>query len=220
VRTQAVELPVASPPADPRHSSLVRRARLLAAAGLAWHAVEAAVALAAGAAAGSIALIGFGADSVVEGAAGGVVLWRFASRRRASPHAERRAQQLVAASFLALAIYVAVEAVRTLLGAHHPEASVPGIALAAVTLVVMPPLAAAKERVGRRLGSAATASEGRQNLLCAYLSVALLVGLVGNAALGWWWLDPAAALVVAAVALREGRAAWRGDACDCCAPPA
>jgi divalent metal cation (Fe/Co/Zn/Cd) transporter len=218
----AVELPLAPAGAEPRPSvdraRLVRRARGLAWAGLAWHAVEAAVALAAGAAAGSIALIGFGADSVVEGAAGVVVLWRFGAARNASPGAERRAQQLIAASFAALAVYVTVEALRALAGAEHPGASAVGIGLAAVTLAVMPPLAAAKGRVGRRLGSAATASEGRQNLLCAYLSAALLVGLVGNAALGWWWLDPTAALVIAAAAAREGRDAWRGRACDCCAP--
>ena len=174
--------------------------------------------LLAGLAAGSIALVGFGADSVVEGAAGVVVLWRFSARREASEAAERRAQRLIGASFFAIAIYVGVEAVRTLVAGDHPESSWVGIGLALVTLATMPPLAAAKARVGEKLNSAATRSEGRQNLLCAYLSAALLVGLVANAALGWWWADPAAALVIAVAAVDEGRDAWRGEGCadDCC----
>jgi divalent metal cation (Fe/Co/Zn/Cd) transporter len=189
---------------------LVRRARLLAWAGLAWHGVEAAVAIAAGVAASSVALVGFGADSLVEAVAGVVVLWRFAAARAASDEAERRAQQLIGASFLLIAAYVGVEAVRSMLGGDAPEPSGVGIGLAVITLLAMPPLAAAKARLGERLGSVATGSEGRQNLLCAYLSAALLTGLVANAALGWWWADPVAALVVAGVAVREGRAAWRG----------
>jgi divalent metal cation (Fe/Co/Zn/Cd) transporter len=179
--------------------------------------VEFGIALAAGLAAGSIALVGFGADSLIEAAAGGVVVWRFAGSRAPSPRAERRAQRLIGASFWLLAAFVAVEAVRAMVGGDHAETSWVGIGLAAVTLVLMPPLAAAKASVGRRIGSAATRSEGRQNLLCAYLSAALLVGLVGNAALGAWWLDPLVALVIAGVAVREGRDAWRGDGCDCCA---
>jgi divalent metal cation (Fe/Co/Zn/Cd) transporter len=171
------------------------------------------VALAAGLAAGSIALIGFGADSMVEGAAGAVVLWRFSERQAESQTAERRAQQLIAAAFFAIAAYVAIDSLRTLAIADHPDVSWVGIGLAAVTLAVMPSLAAAKARVGERLGSSATKSEGRQNLLCAYLSAGLLVGLGANAILGWWWADPAAALLIAAVAVNEGREAWRGEAC-------
>jgi divalent metal cation (Fe/Co/Zn/Cd) transporter len=196
----------------------VRRARRLANLGLLWHGVEAAVAIAAGLAAGSIALVGFGADSLVEAVAGVVVLWRLAAARVTSEAAERRAQRLIGASFYLLAAYVGVEAVRSLAAGHHPATSVVGIGLAAVTLVAMPPLAVAKGRVGAALGSAATASEGRQNLLCAYLSAGLLVGLGANALLGWWWADPATALVIAAVAVREGRAAWRGEDA-CCATP-
>jgi divalent metal cation (Fe/Co/Zn/Cd) transporter len=205
--------PIASAPARPR---LVRRARALAWISLGWHVLELAVALVAGLAAGSIALVGFGADSLIEAGAGGVVLWRFAGARAPSAVAERRAQRLIGASFWLLAAFVAVEAIRTLAGGHHPDVSWVGIGLAAVTLATMPPLAAAKARVGHALGSAATRSEGRQNLLCAYLSVALLVGLLGNALLGAWWLDPVAALVIAGVAAREGRDAWRGEGCDCC----
>jgi divalent metal cation (Fe/Co/Zn/Cd) transporter len=213
-----IELPVApSSPAPPRREALVRRARLLAWAGLAWHALEAAIALFAGVAAGSIALVGFGADSLIEATAGVVVVWRFAGARASSERAERQAQRLIAASFVALAAYVGVVSILALARGDHPGVSWPGIGLAAVTVVLMPGLALAKARVGEELGSSATKSEGRQNLVCAYLSVALLVGLGANALWGVWWADPVAALVVAAVALREARASWRGDAC--CASP-
>jgi divalent metal cation (Fe/Co/Zn/Cd) transporter len=196
---------------------LERRARALAWLGLAWHAAEFVVAVVAGVAAGSIALIGFGVDSLIEALAGLVVLWLFTGRRLASATAERRAQQLIALSFFVLAAYVAVESVRTLVAADRPEVSWVGIGLAAVTLVVMPPLAVAKRRVGRSLGSAATVQEAEQTQLCAYLSVALLVGLGANALAGWWWADPLAALVIAAVATHEGVESWRGDACcDTC----
>jgi divalent metal cation (Fe/Co/Zn/Cd) transporter len=193
---------------------LVRRARRLAAGGIAWHLVEFAVALAAGIAAGSIALVGFGIDSLVETAAGAVVLWRFASR---SEMAERRAQQLIAASFFLLAVYVSVESLRSLIGGHEPEKSWLGIGLAAVTAITMPVLARAKRRVGEQLASPATVKEAAQNTLCACLSVALLAGLGANALLGWWWGDPAAALAIAAVAAREGIQTWRGEGCcDAC----
>jgi divalent metal cation (Fe/Co/Zn/Cd) transporter len=195
----------------------VHRARWLARIGLGWHLVEAAVALAAGVVAGSVALVGFGADSLIEAAAGVVVLWLMDGARSSSPRAERRAQQLIAASFLVLAAYVGVESVRDLVGGHHPDASWVGIGLSVVTLATMPPLAVAKRRVGLRLGSSATTSESRQTMLCAYLSAALLVGLLANAALGWWWADPLVALVIVAIALREAREAWRGESCSCCA---
>ena len=163
--------------------------------------------------------MGFGADSLIESVAGFVLLWRFAASRAASESSERRAQQVIAVSFFVLAAYVGFEAVRNLAGGDHPDASAVGIALSAFTLLTMPPLAIAKARVGERLGSSATKSEGRQNMLCAYLSAALLVGLSANAVLDWWWADPATALVIAAVALREGREAWRGESC-CSAPVA
>ena len=176
--------------------------------------IEPGIAVAAGIAASSIALIGFGADSVVESVAGIVLLWRFAGNRQASEDAERRAYHLIAVSFWAIAAWVGIEAVRQLIAGSHPEVSWVGIGLAGVTLVTMPPLAIAKGRVAEQLHSAATRAEGRQNMLCAYLSGALLVGLGANAAAGWWWADPVAALVIAAVAVREGRVAWRGE--DCC----
>ncbi|MEO7197557.1 MAG: cation transporter, partial [Solirubrobacterales bacterium] len=166
--------PVTTPGDDrPR---LIRRAKLLAWIGLGWHGIEAAVAIGAGILAGSIALVGFGADSLIEAVAGLVLLWRFAASRAASDDAERRAQKLIAVSFYVIAAYVGVEAIRSLAGGEHPDVSYIGIVLSAVTLATMPPLAIAKARVGEQLGSAATKSEGRQNMLCAYLSAALLVG--------------------------------------------
>jgi divalent metal cation (Fe/Co/Zn/Cd) transporter len=206
-------LPLIPPEAISERLRLVRRAKLLAWLGLGWHGIEAAIAITAGLVAGSIALVGFGADSLIESVAGVVLLWRFAEARASSDVAERRAQRLIAVSFFVLAAYITAEAARTLAGAHHPGVSYVGIGLAVVTLVTMPPLAIAKARVGDRLSSSATKSEGRQNMVCAYLSGALLVGLGANAVAGWWWADPLTALVIAAVAVREGRESWRGDAC-------
>jgi divalent metal cation (Fe/Co/Zn/Cd) transporter len=196
--------------------ALVRRAKLLAWLGVGWHGIEAGVAVGAGIVAGSIALVGFGADSLVESFAGFALLWRFGASRASSELAERRAQRLIGASFFVIAAYVAIEAIRTLTAGNHPEVSYVGIGLAAVTLATMPPLAAAKARVGEKLGSSATKSEGRQNALCAYLSAALLVGLGANALFGLWWADPATALLIAGVAVNEGREAWAGNACDDC----
>jgi divalent metal cation (Fe/Co/Zn/Cd) transporter len=194
-------------------ASLVRRARLLAWGGNAWHFVEFAIAVTAGVAASSIALIGFGFDSLIESLAGFIIVWRFGVRRRDSEAAERRAQQLVAVSFFILAAYVGIESVRTFFGSHHPETSWVGIGLAAFTAPTMPLLARAKQRVGHSLGSSATVGEAQQNMICAYLSVALLVGLGANALMGWWWADPGAALVIAGVAFSEGRESWRGEGC-------
>ena len=203
--------------AAPGRAQLVARAKLLAWGGIAWHVVEFAIALGAGVAAGSIALIGFGADSLIEAMAGVVVLWLFTGSRAGSRAAERRAQQLVSLSFYLLAAYVGFESVRTLVDGHHPETSWVGIGLAAFTAPTMPLLALAKRRVGRDLGSSATVKEASQTQLCAYLSIALLAGLLANALAEWWWADPAAALVIAAFAAHEGREAWRGEGCrDCC----
>jgi divalent metal cation (Fe/Co/Zn/Cd) transporter len=206
---------------DPARQQLHARARLLARAGLAWHAIEAAVAIAAGALASSIALIAFGADSLIEALAGIIVIWRFSAARADSEHAERRAQQLIAITFWMLAAYVTVEATLTLVNGDHPASSPVGIGLSIITLIAMPLLARAKATVASQLGSSAGHSESRQNLLCAYLSAALLIGLTLNAAFGWWWADPTAALLIAAVAAREGRESWRGESCcttdGCCA---
>jgi divalent metal cation (Fe/Co/Zn/Cd) transporter len=209
--------PLVQPVAPRERQRLVRQAKLLAWGGIAYHFVEFAVALAAGIAAGSIALIGFGADSLIEALAGFVVLWLFTGRRVGSHTAERRAQQLIAASFFVLAAYVGVESVRSLIAGHEPDASWLGIGLAAFTTTTMPLLALVKRRVGNKLHSAATVKEAAQTQLCAYLSVALLIGLLANALAGWWWADPAAALVIAAVAAKEGRESWQGEGCrDAC----
>jgi divalent metal cation (Fe/Co/Zn/Cd) transporter len=224
----ALELPVIQSTPSPQRpherdatrERLHARARLLARGGLVWHGLEAAVAIAAGAVAGSIALIAFGADSLIEALAAIIVLWRFNAARADSETAERRAQQLIAITFWLLAAYVTVEATITLANGEHPASSPVGIGLAIVTLIAMPLLANAKANVAHQLNSHAGHSESRQNMLCAYLSAALLVGLTLNAALGWWWADPAAALIIAAVAAREGRDSWRGENCctadGCC----
>ena len=198
---------------SPDYLRLTRRAKLLSWASLGYMAVEGIVAIVAGIVAGSIALIGFGIDSAIEGFASVVIVWRFTGSRTLSEAAERRAQRLVAIQFFILAPYVGVEAIRALVNGSHPDESMVGIALAASSVLVMPYLGRAKQRIGSRIGSSATASEGKQNLLCAYLGAALLVGLLGNALFGAWWLDPVVALLIAYVAVQEGREAWRGDAC-------
>ena len=199
-----------------KRARLVRRARLLAWGGNAWHFVEFGIAVGAGIVAGSIALVGFGVDSLIESLAGFIIIWRFASRRSLSETAERRAQQLIAASYAILVVYIVVEATRSLVGGEQPGVSWVGVGLAAFTAATMPLLARAKRRVGRQLGSAATVAEAQQNQICAYLSIALLAGLLANALAGWWWADPVAALVIAALAGREGWESWKGESCECC----
>lgn len=198
---------------SPAYLREARKAKWLSWASLGYMAAEGAVAIIAGLAAGSIALIGFGIDSAIEGFASVVIVWRFTGWRTLSHAAEDRAQKLVAIQFFILAPYVAYESVMALADAHHAEESIVGIALAASSLVVMPWLGWAKQRIGTRIGSSATASEGKQNLLCAYLAAAVLIGLLGNALVGAWWLDPIVGLLIAGVAIQEGREAWRGEAC-------
>ena len=212
-----VELQRRLPSTPPKErAALERRAKLLAWSGNSWHVVEFTIALGAGIAAGSVALVGFGLDSLIEVGAAGVVIWLFSGGRGSSHVAERRAQQLVAASYALLVAYIAVAAVRDLLGSQHAATSWLGIGLAAFTAPTMPLLARAKRSVGHRLNSAATVSEAGQNMLCAYLSIALLAGLLLNALAGWWWADPVAALAIAAIAAKEGLESWRGESCDCC----
>jgi divalent metal cation (Fe/Co/Zn/Cd) transporter len=199
-----------------RQTILRRRIRQLVAATITYNVIEAGVALTAGTIASSIALIGFGLDSVIEVASAAAVAWQFAGPD--PQHRERTALRVIAWSFFALAAYVTGEAVRTLLGAAEAERSTVGIVLVAVSVVVMPFLSLAQRRAGRELGSASAVADSKQTLLCTYLSAAVLAGLVLNAALGWWWADPIAALVLAVLALREGREAWRGDLC--CGLPA
>jgi divalent metal cation (Fe/Co/Zn/Cd) transporter len=215
--TQTIPLTRIQTVSAPDRARLERQARFLAWGGIGYHFIEFAVALSAGIAAGSIALIGFGADSFIEALAGFVVLWLFTGLRIGSDSAERSAQRLIAVSFFILAAYVGVESIRSLLGGHEPAASWLGIGLAAFTAPTMPLLAHVKRRLGQKLNSAATVKEASQTQLCAYLSIALLIGLLANALAGWWWADPAAALVIAAVAIREGRESWRGEGCcDSC----
>ena len=190
-----------------------RRAKWLSWASLGYMTIEGLVAVVAGIVAGSIALIGFGIDSAIEGFASVVIVWRFTGWRTLSEAAEDRAQKLVAIQFFILAPYVGIEAARALINGSHADESIVGIALAASSVIVMPWLGRAKQRIGSLIGSSATASEGKQNMLCAYLAGALLIGLVGNALFGAWWLDPLVALFIAYVAVKEGREAWRGDAC-------
>lgn len=226
--TPAVELPtvdaapLAPPPAATitreRYERLVGRVKLLSWLSLAWMTIEGAVAIAAGIVAGSVALIGFGLDSAIEGLASVIIIWRFTGSRTFSQGAEQRAQKLVAVQFFLLAPYVGFESIRALVGGEHADVSHVGIALAIGSVILMPILGIAKQRLANQLGSAATAGEGRQNMLCAYLAGALLIGLLGNAVAGAWWLDPSVGLLIAAVALREGIEAWHGEGCCVSSP--
>jgi divalent metal cation (Fe/Co/Zn/Cd) transporter len=194
-----------------RRRALTRRVRLLVGATITYNVVEAVIAISAGTIASSTALIGFGLDSVVEVASATAVAWQFSAKDHEAR--ERVTLRVIALSFFALALYVSVESVRALLGAQAADHSTIGITLAAVSLVVMPFLSHAQRKVGRELGSTSAVADSKQTLLCTYLSAVLLVGLILNSALGWWWADPLAALVIAAVAVKEGREAWRGDHC-------
>jgi divalent metal cation (Fe/Co/Zn/Cd) transporter len=205
-------------PAPDRRAQLARRIRLLVAATITYNVIEAIVALTAGTLASSTALIGFGLDSVIEVSSAAAVAWQFSAADHAVRDArEKTALRIIALSFFALAAYVTVDSVRALTGTGEAQHSTPGIVLAALSLAVMPFLSAAQRRAGRELGSASAVADSQQTLLCTYLSAVLLVGLLANSLLGWSWADPIAALVIAAVAVKEGRAAWRGD--HCCAVP-
>jgi divalent metal cation (Fe/Co/Zn/Cd) transporter len=195
---------------EERHR-LSRRARLLAGASVTYNLVECVIAVSAGLAASSVALVGFGLDSLVEVSSGLIILWQFSHHLPESR--ERIAQRLMALSFFALAAYVTVESVRGLAFGADPDTSLVGIGLAIASLMIMPFLSWAQRRTGRALGSGAVIADSTQTLLCTYLSAVLLVGLLLNATLGWSWADPLAALVIAAVALKEGRDAWRGEGC-------
>ena len=194
-------------------SRFEKRAVRLAWATIVWNVVEAVVAIAAGTAASSIALIGFGLDSTVEVMSAVVIVWQF---RGLAEDRERRALKLIAVSFFALAAYVGVQAIIDLLRRSEPKSSTVGIGLAIASLIVMPMLARAKRRNGNAMGSATVVADSNQTKLCAYLSAILLAGLILNATAGWWWADPLAALAIAGLAVNEGREAWRGETCDDC----
>ena len=192
---------------------LGRRAQQLAAASAGYNLIEAAVAVSAGTVAGSVALVGFGLDSLIEVSSGLIILWQF--RHPVPESRERQALRLIGGCFLVLAAYITAESVRSLAGAGEPAASPAGIALAALSLLIMPVLSLAQRRTGRALGSGSVVADSAQTLLCTYLSAVLLAGLLLDGLLGWGWADPAAGLVIAAVAAREGVTAWRGRNCGC-----
>ncbi|GAC1376565.1 MAG: cation transporter [Pseudarthrobacter sp.] len=191
-----------------------RTVRLLSWFSLVWMVLEGALGLIAGGAAGSVSLIGWALSSAVEGLASIIVIWRFTGSRILSETAEGRAQKAVAISFWLLAPYIGIQSVIDLATGHRSENSLLGIALTAASLIIMPVLGIAKHRLGTRLNSGATAGEGTQNLLCAATAAAVLIGLAGNALFGAWWLDPVIGLIIAGVAVKEGREAWEGE--DCC----
>ncbi|MDP9903620.1 cation transporter [Arthrobacter bambusae] len=191
-----------------------RTVRLLSWFSLVWMVLEGALGLLAGGTAGSVSLIGWALSSAVEGLASIIVIWRFTGSRTLSESAEGRAQKAVAISFWLLAPYIGIQSIIDLATGHRAENSVLGMVLTAASLVIMPVLGVAKQRLGARLDSGATAGEGTQNLLCAATAAAVLIGLAGNALFGAWWLDPVIGLVIAAVAVKEGREAWKGE--DCC----
>ncbi|BAG20598.1 cation diffusion facilitator family transporter [Streptomyces griseus] len=206
-------------PSPARREALARRIRLLVAVTIAYNVVEAMVALTAGTIASSSALIGFGLDSVIEVSSAAAVAWQFSAREHTVREArEKAALRIISVSFFALAAYVAVDAVRALTGTGEADPSPVGIVIAALSLAVMPFLSAAQRRAGREIGSASAVADSKQTLLCTYLSAVLLAGLLLNATLGWTWADPVAALVIAGLAVKEGREAWRGR--GCCAPTA
>jgi divalent metal cation (Fe/Co/Zn/Cd) transporter len=194
-----------------RREVLSRRIRLLVAATITYNVIEAVIALAEGTRVSSTALIGFGLDSAIEVSSAAAVAWQFSARDPETR--EKAALRFIAFSFFALALYVVVDAVLSLLGMSEARPSAIGIGLAAASLVIMPVLSLAQRRAGRELGSLSAVADSKQTLLCTYLSAALLVGLTLNALFGWHWADPLAALVIAAIAVREGVNAWRGDPC-------
>lgn len=198
-------------PTPARRLVLQRRIRWIVAATITYNVIEAVIALAAGRAASSAALIGFGLDSIVEVLSAAAVAWQFAAP---DPHRrERVALKVIALSFFGLATFVSIDALRSLLTAAAPDHSPVGIALAAVSVVIMPAFSLFERRTGSELGSASAVADSKQTLICSYLSAAVLLGLLANSLLGWAWADSAAALVIAAFAVREGLEAWRGDAC-------
>jgi divalent metal cation (Fe/Co/Zn/Cd) transporter len=206
-----------SPPAAER-ATLVRRAKTLSWLSVGWMTVEAGVAIVAALIAGSVALLGFGLDSMIELASASIIIWRFTGARHSSESAERRAQQLIALCFGALALYLTFDGIKTLAEGSQPKVSWAGAAAAAAAVIIMPLLARAKRRVAAELGSAATAGDAAQSMLCATAALGVLATVIANAALGWWWLDPVVGLSIAGIAIQEGRKAWAGEVCADCVP--
>ena len=210
-----------APTIAPDREAAVRRARRLNVATIAWNGTEGVVAVAAGVAAGSVSLVGFGFDSAIEVSAALILAWRLHRERRGGcmQADDHRATRAIAVSFAVLALYVGVESVRALTSHSEPDASAVGIVMASLSLVLMPILARAKLRLAPALGSAAAVADAKQTNLCALLSAVLLVGLSANAFLGWWWADPLAGLAIAGIAVAESVRTWRADSLEdtCCA---
>ena len=206
-------------PSPARRDAPTRRIRLLVAVTITYNVIEAVVAITAGTLASSTALIGFGLDSVIEISSAAAVAWQFSATDPAVREArEQRTLRIIAVSFFVLAAYVTVDSIRSLTGTGEAESSTPGIVIAALSLLVMPFLSAAQRKAGRELGSASAVADSKQTLLCTCLSAVLLVGLLTNSLFGWTWADPIAALVIAVIAVKEGREAWQGK--GCCGAPA
>jgi divalent metal cation (Fe/Co/Zn/Cd) transporter len=217
VSSQASSLAVIQPDGETR-SRLVNRARTLSLLSIAWMTIEAAAAIVAALIAGSVALLGFGLDSLIELASASTILWLYSGTRRDSDTSERRAQQIIAGCFAALALYLAFDSIGALAGDRHPETSWLGVAVAVGAIVFMPLLATTKGRVAAQLSSVATAGDAAQSWLCAISAAAVLLSILANSVLGWWWLDPITGLGIAALAIHEGRKAWAGEVCADCAP--
>jgi divalent metal cation (Fe/Co/Zn/Cd) transporter len=223
VSTEPLQLPITQinsshPASNVARDRLVQRGKALSILTLVWMTVEAGVSLAAAVAAGSVSLLGFGLDSVIELASAGTILWLYTHQRSSNTRAERRAQQLVTFGLLALAIYVTLDAIHALATESHPHTSWLGVGVCAGALVCMPLLAGAKSRVAAQLSSAATAGDAAQSRLCAISAGAVLISLLANHLAGWWWLDPITGLGIAGLALHEARNAWAGEVCADCAP--
>ncbi len=216
VSISAVSTPVAASGEARIH--LVRRAKVLSWLSVGWMTIEAGAAIIAAILAGSVALLGFGLDSLIELASASIIIWRFTGARSQSEVAERRAQQLIAGCFAALALYLLYDAIRTLAGGSHPTTSWLGAAVSVGAIIVMPLLARAKNRVAAQLDSGAVSGDAAQSWLCAIAAAGVLVSILANAAVGWWWLDPIIGLGIAGLAVHEGRVAWAGEVCPDCAP--
>lgn len=215
--SQAPSLPVIRP-VDRDRSRLVTRAKTLSWLSIGWMTIEAVAAIVAALIAGSVALLGFGLDSLIELASAGTILWLYTGTHRDPGASERRAQQIIAGCFAALAFYLAFDSIGALAGGRHPATSWLGVAVAAGAIVFMPLLATAKRRVAAQLSSVATAGDAAQSWLCAISAAAVLLSIVANSVLGWWWLDPITGLGIAALAVHEGRKAWAGEVCADCTP--
>lgn len=217
LRSVSAFAPLVADRPSPARAVLIRRARVLSLLSLVWMTVEAVAAIAAAVIAGSVALLGFGLDSLIELASAGTVLWLYSGRRAGVHEAELRAQRIVAVCFAALALYLAFDSIGTLAGTSRPETSLIGVLVCLGAVVFMPALARAKGRVAAELRSAATAGDAAQSWLCALAAVGVLLSIIANAAFGWWWLDPTVGLGIAGLAVREGSEAWRGEVCADCA---